>query len=100
MSEDEQYRIIGRVVSDHEEANKYLAALKAKAQGMGEVLEHAAAAVQGRSSVRPSADLRTVEPAGSEPHHVPATIPTREQIIDDIQEIATVTKAIRDLEVR
>lgn len=50
MSDEERYQIIGKVVADHEDAKKLLAALQAKAAAMGEFLHDAASVLQGNAT--------------------------------------------------
>lgn len=57
MTDDEKYRIIGRVVSDHEDSKKHLAALETKANTLGDFIQQVAIVLAGKSKL-------TIAPTG------------------------------------
>ena len=68
MSDQEQYEIIGKVVSDHAKAKKHLAALKAKGKTLAEFLHRVGSALSGEAAWSMSGQSLTVKGFDSVQH--------------------------------
>jgi hypothetical protein len=97
MSDDEKYQIIGKVVSDHEEAKKHLAALFAKVDRLKAFLNGVGHALDGRASLSVAGDKITVRIANMSDNHTEVW-PSWGDLAALMQEIKDTNQRIETLE--
>ena len=114
MTDQEQYQIIGKVVSDHEKAKKHLVVLKAKGETLAEFLYRVGSALSGEAAWSMSGQSLTVKGSDSvqhfgivhhgpdDQHAMPGPVsgewPTSEAVFELLQEIEDTKTQIKQLE--
>lgn len=99
MTDQEQYQIIGKVVSDHEQAKKRLAALVAKAKTVGEEL-HAIANVLTQNADCTFDGETFVTKNRNNGQRTTASLPSFGAVHELVMDIETTRATIADLEAR
>ena len=97
MTDQEQYQIIGKVVSDHENAKKRLAALLAKAKDLGQGLSAVTNVLRQNADCRLDGDALQIKNHNS---GLSMTVmwPTGDELRQLILDIDTTRTAIASLE--
>ena len=97
MTDQEQYQIIGKVVSDHEKAKKRLAALLVKAKDLGEDLSAVGNVLRQNADCQVDGDAFQIKNRNSG-KSTTVTWPTGDELRQLILDIDTTRTAIASLE--
>ena len=97
MSDEDRYRMIGKLVCDHEQAKKDLAALRAKASNLATLLHGVCAALVGGTEWQASGSSFSYK-LSSGGAASSGTLPTPGEIVDLLKAVTAAESSVKELE--